>query len=198
MQEAAKEPLKEPVANMSENAAHLAVSKNDFTLKTVERVLELTTIPFSKARKNVIPIGEEGVGGVILGLYQFAGQVGISNATVTHPWLTRLLTGFAKIHDPRFHFSAIQVNWSYQARAHTDKFNPGPSLMIGVGKHTGETCGLRMRLATPPTRVRRMSRASLSKAKRSGVECCALAIIGFGSMGDVFISPYPSRATGTH
>mmetsp|Transcript_43424 Transcript_43424/g.128464 ORF Transcript_43424/g.128464 Transcript_43424/m.128464 type:complete len:419 (+) Transcript_43424:39-1295(+) len=120
-----------------ESIAREAVSKKDFSVAAVTRALQGSHIPFSASRKNVIPDGQEGIHGMILGLFVFAANMGCSSATEERPWLTRLLSEFVHERRPDFPFTSIQVNKDYASRPHVDKNNLGSSLIIGLGSYEG-------------------------------------------------------------
>eukprot|EP00438_Fugacium_kawagutii_P025630 Skav209733 [mRNA] locus=scaffold528:584647:592496:- [translate_table: standard] len=73
---------------------------------------------------------------MLLGFYSLAGNVGITDASKSRPWLVRLLTSFARNFHPDFEFTSIQVNKNYASRPHVDKNNLGDSLIIGLGDYT--------------------------------------------------------------
>jgi len=93
-----------------ESVAREAVSKKDTSLATVLRALQGSHIPFSTSRKNVIPEGQEGIHGMVLGLFVFGANIGCSAATEERPWLARLLSDYAHEKLPDFPFTSIQVN----------------------------------------------------------------------------------------
>eukprot|EP00747_Dinoflagellata_sp_TGD_P114762 gnl/TRDRNA2_/TRDRNA2_171999_c3_seq1.p1 gnl/TRDRNA2_/TRDRNA2_171999_c3~~gnl/TRDRNA2_/TRDRNA2_171999_c3_seq1.p1 ORF type:complete len:550 (-),score=119.14 gnl/TRDRNA2_/TRDRNA2_171999_c3_seq1:149-1798(-) len=120
-----------------EAIARRAVEAGDFSMKTVERALAATVVPWNGSRKNVLPPGQTVVQGMILGMYVYGARIGVSSATKNNPWLTRLLAGFAKSHCDGFAFTSIQVNVNYAARPHVDRNNLGPSMIIGLGPYEG-------------------------------------------------------------
>lgn len=84
-----------------------------------------------------MPKGATFVQGLLLGLYVFGGNVGVSSATTRHSWLSRLLVGAVRRANPDFRFTSIQLNYNYASRPHIDKNNLGASCAIGLGDYTG-------------------------------------------------------------
>lgn len=121
----------------SEDLAQCFVKAGDITEESVLRVLHATDIPLNTARKNILPDGTTAVRGMLLGFYSLAGNVGITDASKSRPWLVRLLANFARKSNPDFEFTSIQVNKNYASRPHVDKNNLGESLIIGLGDYTG-------------------------------------------------------------
>lgn len=117
--------------------AQRAVKAKDFSYETVERVLARAAVPLSSTRQNVIPHGQEKVRGAVCGLAVFASHIGLSLYSKRAPWLTRLLTLFARSHHKNFPFTSIQINIDYATRPHVDKNNLGESLIIGFGPYKG-------------------------------------------------------------
>lgn len=125
------------VRDNSEDLAQCVVEDGDITEESVLRVLHATDIPLNTARKNILPDGTTAVRGMLLGFYSLAGNVGITDASKSRPWLVRLLSNFARKSNPDFEFTSIQVNKNYASRPHVDKNNLGESLIIGLGDYTG-------------------------------------------------------------
>lgn len=120
-----------------EKIAQEAVANKDLSVETLTRVLRSSFIPFNVSRKNVIPEGQDGILGMVLGLFVFGGNIGLSAGSNDHPWLTRLLSDFLHDQHPDFPFTSIQVNKDYASRPHVDKNNVGSSLIIGFGEYEG-------------------------------------------------------------
>lgn len=120
----------------SENLARQFVEAGDINAETVLKVLRATDIPLNTTRKNVLPDGVDAVRGMLLGFYALAGNIGITDASKSRPWLVQLLSSFARKSHPDFEFTSIQVNKNYASRPHVDKNNLGESLIIGLGDYT--------------------------------------------------------------
>ena len=120
----------------SENLARQFVEAGDINAETVLKVLRATDIPLNTTRKNVLPDGVDAVRGMLLGFYALAGNIGITDASKSRPWLVQLLSSFARKSHPAFEFTSIQVNKNYASRPHVDKNNLGESLIIGLGDYT--------------------------------------------------------------
>ena len=62
-----------------------------------------------------------------------------SGATHERPRLTRLLLDFFAARKPAaaadFRCTTIQINFNYEAAIHVDKFNLGPSYIVGLGDY---------------------------------------------------------------
>ena len=121
----------------SENLAKQFFESGNINAEAVLKVLLATDIPMSGTRKNVLPDGVHAVRGMLLGFYACATNIGITEASKSHPWLVRLLSSFARKSHPDFEFTSIQVNKNYASRAHVDKNNLGDSLIIGLGNYSG-------------------------------------------------------------
>eukprot|EP00929_Paragymnodinium_shiwhaense_P052124 TRINITY_DN26129_c0_g1_i1.p1 TRINITY_DN26129_c0_g1~~TRINITY_DN26129_c0_g1_i1.p1 ORF type:complete len:553 (-),score=119.97 TRINITY_DN26129_c0_g1_i1:97-1755(-) len=120
----------------SEKAAQAAVEEEDFSLAKILEVLKLLQVPPNFTRKNVMPEGQEYVQGLLLGMYAYAANVGVSQKTHQHPWLTKLLIGALRAVAPDFPFTSIQLNYNYASRPHIDKNNLGTSFIVGLGDYT--------------------------------------------------------------
>ena len=55
-------------------------------------------VPYTDSRKNAIPEGESKVRSMVLGLFQYAGRLGISKGTTAFPHTTALLAAYAQKH----------------------------------------------------------------------------------------------------
>jgi len=120
----------------SESFAREAVQSQDFSVSAVKRALSLASVSWNTTRTNVIPEGQSGIYGMLLGLYAF-GDVGCSSGTARHPWLTQLLVEFLHANKPGFPCTSIQVNKNYASRPHVDRNNLGSSMIIAVGDFHG-------------------------------------------------------------
>mmetsp|Transcript_43885 Transcript_43885/g.103793 ORF Transcript_43885/g.103793 Transcript_43885/m.103793 type:complete len:552 (-) Transcript_43885:78-1733(-) len=121
----------------SEVLAQGAVQSSTFTAEAVLAALSVAEITWSTTRGNVIPEGKAGVYGMLLGLFSFAGRIGVTTATTNHPWLTRLVIGFCTNLRKGFQFTSVQVNKNYASRLHVDANNVGKSLIYGLGNYSG-------------------------------------------------------------
>lgn len=120
-----------------EAIAQEALDADDISFSSVLRALQAADIPLNSARKNILPDGVESVRGMVLGLYTFAANIGLSLASERSPALTRLLVRFAERAAPGMSFTSIQVNKNYAARPHVDKNNLGTSMIVGLGDYEG-------------------------------------------------------------
>lgn len=93
--------------------------------------------PVQSSRTNVIREGASPPRGLVLGAVNIRahGGIQIAQATRDKPNLARLLASFFQYQcgDPEFTYTTIQINANYQAALHVDKFNLGPSYIVGVG-----------------------------------------------------------------
>ena len=121
----------------SEIASQKAVEATDFSLTKVTEVLRMLQVPPNTTRKNVMPIGQTYIQGMLFGLYSYGGSVGLASKTNKHPWLTKLLIGAFRSVAPDFPFTSIQLNYNYASRAHADANNLGTSFIVGLGDYTG-------------------------------------------------------------
>jgi len=120
-----------------ETLARKAVEEGDFSATAVTAALEASDVPLSTNRKNVMQEGVASIRGMVVGLYAYAANVGLSATVKQFPWLTRLLTGFAQAQCSSFLFTSIQVNVDVQCRPHVDRNNLGTSLIVGLGSYQG-------------------------------------------------------------
>lgn len=136
---AAKAPRKDAVAmkDASEQAAQEALEMGDTSLKALQKALDLIEVPASANRKNIIPRGLTEVRGMLFGLYNYGGTMGVSAATNSHPNLNKLLISAMQAVDSDFPFTGIQLNYNYASRPHVDKNNLGCSYIVGFGDYKG-------------------------------------------------------------
>jgi len=121
----------------AEGLAREALKAGDISAQAVQRALEAAVVPLSSSRKNVMPVGTTQVQGMVLGLFVFGANIGISLASRACPQLTRLLAAYAQKERPEFPFTSIQVNVNYASRPHVDRNNLGMSLIRGIGTFKG-------------------------------------------------------------
>mmetsp|Transcript_12500 Transcript_12500/g.16817 ORF Transcript_12500/g.16817 Transcript_12500/m.16817 type:complete len:647 (+) Transcript_12500:780-2720(+) len=99
--------------------------------------LEAIGIPIQATRRNVTRVGDTPPRGLVLGAVNVRGHGGIqlTIATREHEELSRLLARFFRAHcpDPDFTYTTIQINYNYQAQLHVDRYNLGPSYIVGLG-----------------------------------------------------------------
>ncbi|EGB02453.1 hypothetical protein AURANDRAFT_72852, partial [Aureococcus anophagefferens] len=111
----------------------------DATLEAALAALEASEIPVQDSRTNVTRPGAPAPRGLVLGAVNVRGHGGmrVSGATHERPRLAKLLCDVFRAHapDPAFRFTTIQINCNYEAALHVDKFNLGPSYIVGVGDY---------------------------------------------------------------
>ena len=111
----------------------------DATLGAALAALEASEIPVQDSRTNVTRPGAPAPRGLVLGAVNVRGHGGmrVSGATHERPRLVKLLCDVFRAHapDPAFRFTTIQINCNYEAALHVDKFNLGPSYIVGVGDY---------------------------------------------------------------
>ncbi|KAH8091458.1 acetylcholine-gated cation-selective channel [Aureococcus anophagefferens] len=111
----------------------------DATLEAALAALEASEIPVQDSRTNVTRPGAPAPRGLVLGAVNVRGHGGmrVSGATHERPRLAKLLCDVFRAHapDPAFRFTTIQINCNYEAALHVDKFNLGPSYIVGAGDY---------------------------------------------------------------
>ena len=125
-------PLTDP-----ESRARVLVKTGQFSLAAVKEVLQMSEVPLSSKRNNVLPVGQSEVRSLLLGLYCHGHQHGVTSATREKKWLVRLLIGTFRREYPGFPFTSIQINHGFACRPHVDRNNSGPSALVALGEFTG-------------------------------------------------------------
>lgn len=105
------------------------------TCDDVLRALSGIDFPVQSSRTNVTRGTPPR--GFVLGAVNIRSHGGmqLAQATRDKPNLARLLSAFFRNQcgDPLFRYTTIQINANYEAALHVDKFNLGPSYIVGVG-----------------------------------------------------------------
>jgi len=121
----------------SERSAQESLEAGDFSLSALQRALDLMEVPINTTRTNVMPKGQTEIQGMLVGMFSFCFNFGITTATKQHPFLTKLLIAAMRVVDDKFPFTAIQLNKNYASRPHIDKHNLGCSYIVGLGDYEG-------------------------------------------------------------
>lgn len=108
---------------------------DDASFDAVLQALSSVDFPVQASRTNVTRGTPPR--GVVLGAVNIRGHGGMQPAQATRdmPNLAKLLARFFReaCGDPDFRYTTIQINANYEAALHVDKFNLGPSYIVGVG-----------------------------------------------------------------
>ena len=93
--------------------------------------------PVTRTRKNVMPEGTDAAHSVTLGIAPKDGEESgwMEHRGVRH--LYGLLESAIRAFDETFVFHSIQLNKNLRCRAHCDRGNRSPSLIVGFGDYTG-------------------------------------------------------------
>jgi len=129
--------------SVNAQARHILDKQTPIKDATVLKLLRQWHFDRNKARKNVMREGVTWVHSDNFGLLQHHGQMPwLTSKTVKHASFMGLLSQWAREkvrarYGIDFPFTSICINKNYQARAHKDRGNMGPSAIMGVGDYKG-------------------------------------------------------------
>ncbi|KAH8052880.1 PDX1 C-terminal inhibiting factor 1 [Aureococcus anophagefferens] len=109
----------------------------DATLEAALAALEASEIPVQDSRTNVTRPGAPAPRGLVLGAVNARATAACASRRDARAAALAALCDVFRAHapDPAFRFTTIQINCNYEAALHVDKFNLGPSYIVGVGDY---------------------------------------------------------------
>ena len=123
-----------------------------------------------------MPPGVAKVKSLLLGLYGYGNQYGVTKSTKDLYWTVRLLIGTFRRQFPEFPFTSIQVNEGFACRPHVDRRNSGPSALVALGKYIGGCLWVHDPVdGTVPLTISK-EEGDASAAYRAGVPYCGQSL----------------------
>ena len=103
------------------------------------KVLEKTKFPKNTGRTNNLRKRQTFSRSMVLGKVRLCYGKGLANSKFNkqYPEFLQVARRLLKSHDPKYRFQAVTLNKNHASARHTDKYNRGPSYIIGLGNYTG-------------------------------------------------------------